>query len=101
MKSSETDGQDASASAFIARWQGVQLTDATELAASQTFVIELCALLNVPTPLPSGAQDYGFERPVTSVNHPLKTELPRRADRVHIHRDYRLGQELALQQQLR
>src|SRR6185312_11631478 len=35
-----------------------------------------------------------------SVHHPFETELPRCADRVHIHRDHRLGRELALQQQL-
>jgi len=39
MKSSEADAPDASANAFIARWQGVQLSDATELAASQTFIL--------------------------------------------------------------
>ena len=50
---------------FIARWQGVALTAATELSASQTFVLELCALLRVPTPLPTDALDYMFERPIT------------------------------------
>jgi hypothetical protein len=52
-------------SAFIARWQGVQLTTASELSSSQTFILDLCALLQVPTPLPSAAQDYMFERPIT------------------------------------
>ena len=41
------------------------LTAATELSASQTFVLELCALLRVPTPLPTDALDYMFERPIT------------------------------------
>jgi hypothetical protein len=50
---------------FIARWQGVALTAATELSSSQTFVLELCALLGVPTPLPTEAHDYMFERPIT------------------------------------
>ncbi len=50
---------------FITRWQGVQLTTASELSSSQTFILELCALLGVPTPLPSAAQDYMFERPIT------------------------------------
>jgi hypothetical protein len=50
---------------FIARWQGVALTAATELSASQTFVLVLCALLGVPTPLPTEALDYMFERPIT------------------------------------
>ncbi len=52
-------------SAFIQRWQGVQLSSASELASSQTFILELCALLDVPTPLPSAEQDYMFERPIT------------------------------------
>ncbi len=51
--------------AFITRWQGVQLTSASELSTSQTFILDLCALLQVPTPLPSAAQDYMFERPIT------------------------------------
>ncbi len=42
----------------------MQLTNATELASSQTFIIELCTLLGVPTPLPTDAQDYMFERPL-------------------------------------
>ena len=45
--------QEIQARAFIARWQGVALTEATELSSSQTFVLELCALLGVPTPLPT------------------------------------------------
>jgi hypothetical protein len=52
-------------SAFITRWQGVQLTSASELSTSQTFILDLCTLLGVPTPLPSAAQDYMFERPIT------------------------------------
>ena len=56
---------DARAHDFIARWQGVALTAATELSSSQTFVLELCALLRVPTPLPTPAHDYMFERPIT------------------------------------
>jgi hypothetical protein len=51
--------------AFITRWQGVQLTTASELSSSQTFILDLCALLGVPTPLPSLEQDYLFERPIT------------------------------------
>ena len=56
---------DALASVFIARWQGVALTEATELSSSQTFIMELCALLDVDTPLPTDAADYMFERPLT------------------------------------
>jgi hypothetical protein len=55
----------AQVAAFITRWQGVQLTTASELSSSQTFILDLCALLGVPTPLPSLDQDYLFERPVT------------------------------------
>jgi hypothetical protein len=50
---------------FIQRWQGVQLSSSSELASSQTFILELCALLDVPTPLPTEAQDYMFERPIS------------------------------------
>ena len=52
----------AAAQAFIARWQGVT---ASELATSQSFVIELCELLDVDRPHPSPEQAYEFERPVT------------------------------------
>jgi hypothetical protein len=55
----------AQIASFITRWQGVQLTSASELSTSQTFILDLCALLGVPTPLPSQEQDYLFERPVT------------------------------------
>lgn len=50
------------ANAFIARWQGVT---ASELATAQSFVIDLCHLLEVDVPHPTPAQDYMFERPVT------------------------------------
>jgi hypothetical protein len=52
----------AAASAFIARWQGVA---ASELSISQSFVIDLCELLDVPRPHATDEQDYMFERPVT------------------------------------
>ncbi len=48
--------------AFIERWQGVT---ASELATAQSFVLDLCELLEVPKPHPNAAQDYMFERPVT------------------------------------
>lgn len=48
--------------AFIARWEGVT---ASELATSQSFIINLCELLDVPRPHATPAQDYMFERPVT------------------------------------
>jgi hypothetical protein len=47
---------------FIARWQGVT---ASELATAQSFVIDLCRLLEVDAPHPTAEQDYMFERPVT------------------------------------
>lgn len=53
---------DSAAHAFIARWRGVE---AGELAIAQTFLIELCDLLDVPRPHPTdGSVDYMFERPV-------------------------------------
>ncbi len=48
--------------AFIQRWQGVT---ASELATSQSFVIELCELLGVERPHPTPEQSYQFERPVS------------------------------------
>ena len=51
-----------SAQAFIERWQGVF---ASELATAQSFVMDLCALLDVPKPHATAVQDYMFERPVT------------------------------------
>ena len=50
------------ADAFIAQWQGVT---ASELATSQSFLIGLCELLELPRPHPTPAQDYMFERPLT------------------------------------
>ena len=63
--SQQNSSEDSNAQQFIARWQGVALTAATELSTSQTFVLELCTLLGVPTPLPTDALDYVFERPIT------------------------------------
>ena len=69
MQKAPSPATDASAQnqalTFIARWQGVALTEATELSSSQTFILELCALLDVDTPLPTEAADYMFERPIT------------------------------------
>ena len=45
--------------AFIARWQGVALTSATELSSSQTFILELCTLLGVAT-LSGFGRQFGF-----------------------------------------
>ena len=57
-----TDAGVARVEAFIARWQGVT---ASELSTSQSFLIDLCELLDVPRPHPTPEQDYMFERPLT------------------------------------
>ncbi|MBJ6983737.1 class I SAM-dependent DNA methyltransferase [Luteimonas sp. MC1750] len=57
-----TTAADAAADAFIARWQGVT---ASELSTSQSFLIDLCRLLDVEVPHPTPEQDYMFERPIT------------------------------------
>jgi hypothetical protein len=54
--------QKITADVSIQRWQGVA---ASELATAQSFVIDLCELLQVPKPHPTHEQDYMFERPVT------------------------------------
>jgi very-short-patch-repair endonuclease len=48
--------------AFISKWQGIA---ASELSTSQSFLIDLCALLGVDAPHATAAQDYMFERPIT------------------------------------
>lgn len=47
---------------FVSKWQGVT---ASELATSQSFLLELCELLEVDKPHPTPEQAYEFERPVT------------------------------------
>jgi hypothetical protein len=47
---------------FIARWKGVT---ASELSTSQSFLIEICELLEVSRPHATAEQDYMFERPLT------------------------------------
>lgn len=59
---------------FIARWQDVT---ASELATAQSFVIDLCRLLELPEP--HHAQDYMFERPV-SFRHGDGSASPGRID---------------------
>ena len=46
---------------FIEHWRGVT---ASEHSTAQTFVMDLCDLLEVPKPHPTPEQDYMFERPV-------------------------------------
>ncbi|MEY4980456.1 MAG: hypothetical protein RLZZ352_2726 [Pseudomonadota bacterium] len=62
------------AQAFIQRWHGVA---ASELATSQSFVIELCALLGVEPP--THEPHYQFERPIT-FRHGDGTSSPGRVD---------------------
>lgn len=50
------------ADAFIKKWTGVV---ASELSTSQSFLIDLCHLLEVDKPHPTAEQDYMFERPIT------------------------------------
>ena len=57
-----TDTEHATADAFIAKWQGVV---ASELSTSQSFLIDLCALLGVEMPHATPDQAYMFERPIT------------------------------------
>lgn len=52
---------DDAAVRFIAKWNGV---GASELFASQSFLIDLCHLLGVDTPHPTPEQNYMFERPI-------------------------------------
>lgn len=51
----------SAAQKFIERWRGVT---ASELATSQSFILELCDLLGVARPHPTADQGYMFERPV-------------------------------------
>ncbi len=53
---------DDAAERFTAKWKGV---GASELPASQSFLIDLCHLLGVETPHPTPEQSYMFERPIT------------------------------------
>lgn len=61
---------------FIERWQGVE---ASELATSQSFIRELCTLLQVAVPHATAEKDYMFERPVT-FKHGNGTESAGRID---------------------
>lgn len=60
--SAATAAAGTAADAFISKWRGVP---ATELSASQSFLLDLCALLGVDAPHATEKQDYMFERPVT------------------------------------
>ena len=61
---------------FVNRWQGVT---ASELSTAQSFVIELCRLLDVDPPHPTVEQDYMFERPIT-FHHGDGSTSPGRVD---------------------
>ncbi len=62
--------------AFVTKWQGAS---ASELSTSQTFLLELCALLGVEGPFPTPEQNYMFERPIT-FSHPDGSSSPGRVD---------------------
>jgi hypothetical protein len=51
--------QDELAEKFIQRWE---VSTASERATSQSFIIELCELLDVPRPHATADRDYMFER---------------------------------------
>lgn len=55
------------AEAFIAKWRGVT---ASELSTSQSFLHDLCGLLEVPRPHATAEQDYMFE-PRAAVSQPM------------------------------
>ena len=71
-----TDAAAQAADAFIAKWKG---TAASELATSQSFLIELCELLGVERPHATAEQDYMFERPLT-FHHADGSKSPGRVD---------------------
>lgn len=52
---------------FIEEWSGVS---ASELSTSQSFLRDLCDLLEVDHPHPNDEQDYMFERPLTFKHGP-------------------------------
>ncbi len=62
---SSTARAKADIEAFVTRWTGVT---ASEISTSQSFIIELCELLDVPRPHPTPERDYMFERPITFQN---------------------------------
>ncbi len=57
-----TDNASDAVESFIAKWADVK---ASELSTSQSFLADLCRLLDVATPHPTAEQDYMFERPIT------------------------------------
>ena len=61
---------------FISRWQA---TTASELATAQSFVMDLCELLNVDKPHATVDQDYMFERPLKEA-HGDGSQSDRRVD---------------------
>jgi hypothetical protein len=67
---------ESNALAFIAKWQA---SIATELASAQTFVAELCDLLDLPKPDPAGDGSYTYEKPLTQ-NLGDGSSTPRRID---------------------
>ena len=56
------DSGTGTAAEFVTKWRGVT---ASELSTSQSFLLDLCRLLDVPAPHATPEQDYLFERSVT------------------------------------
>lgn len=59
---SPTNDSESKATGFVSRWHGVE---ASELSTAQSFVRELCELIQVDVPHPTAEKNYMFERPVT------------------------------------
>jgi hypothetical protein len=72
----DTPQSKVAALAFIKRWQD---TTASELSTAQSFVRELCDLLEVDSPHATAEQHYMFERPIT-FHHGDGTTSPGRID---------------------
>lgn len=59
---------------FISTWEGVA---ASERQISQTFLLELCELLDVPQPGPRHNGSYTFEFPLVEKIHDGTTKRPK------------------------
>ena len=71
-----TNTTDPQTETFIQRWHQAA---GSELATAQSFVIELCELLEVERPHATPDQDYMFERPLKE-GHSDGSESDRRVD---------------------
>ncbi len=57
-----TDNTHDASEGFVARWQGIS---ASEVSTSQSFLLDLCRLLEVDAPHATADMEYMFERPIT------------------------------------